>query len=118
MNRYRLTKAGIDVNQGIRRLNENKELYESLLIKFLDDKQYPLLCQAIEAQDVKAAFAAAHALKGMAGNLSLVRLHERLIPLVEELRAGNIEDLEGMIHAVMLAYDEAKNAIASEAARQ
>ena len=28
MNRYKLTKAGVDVNQGLKRLDNNKEFYE------------------------------------------------------------------------------------------
>lgn len=40
MNRYKLTKAGVDVNDGIRRLGGNREVYERLLFMFPDDPRY------------------------------------------------------------------------------
>ena len=34
MNRYKLTKAGVDVNEGLKRLDNDKDFYEELLEKF------------------------------------------------------------------------------------
>ncbi|MDD3369622.1 MAG: Hpt domain-containing protein [Lachnospiraceae bacterium] len=104
MNRYKLTKAGIDVNEGIRRFNNNKEMYEKFLMTFPQDPLYARLDKAIKDQDVKEAFQAAHALKGVSGNLSLIELHQQLIPLVEELRNDSLEKAPELFVSVSESY--------------
>ena len=106
MNRYILTKAGIDVNEGIHRFNGNKELYEKFLTSFPEDIHYEQMLEAIEQKDVDAAFQGAHALKGITGTVSLAKLHSLLIPLVEELRAGSMEKVPELLPPVKEAYDE------------
>lgn len=111
MNRYILTKAGIDVNEGIHRFNGNKELYEKFLTSFPEDIHYEQMLEAIEQKDVDAAFQGAHALKGITGTVSLAKLHSLLIPLVEELRAGSMEKVPELLPPVKEAYDEAVQVI-------
>ena len=105
MNRYRLSKAGINVKEGIERFNGNIDLYEKYLYSFLEDEYYDSMCEAIDEKDVKAAFTAAHALKGLAGNLSLVELHKDMLPLVESLRSGSIEDAISQLQLVIKDYN-------------
>lgn len=107
MNRYILTKAGIDVNEGIHRFNGNKELYERFLMSFPEDAHYEEMLQAIKDRDTEAAFQAAHALKGITGTVSLVQMHVVLIPLVEELRAGSLENVPELLPPVQDAYNKA-----------
>lgn len=104
MNRYALVKAGIDFNEGLRRFNNSKELYESFLLEFPKDQNYKGLCTALEQQDVQAAFQCAHSLKGVAGNLSLQKLHTALLPLVEELRAGSLANASELFLPVRENY--------------
>ena len=99
MNRYILTKAGIDVNEGIHR-------FEKFLTSFPEDIHYEQMLEAIEQKDVDAAFQGAHALKGITGTVSLAKLHSLLIPLVEELRAGSMEKVPELLPPVKEAYDE------------
>lgn len=106
MNRYKLFKAGINFNDGVERLNNDKEMYGQLLHRFLEDTHYEQFCRAMEKGDVKEAFRCAHALKGITGNLSMVKLHEDLVPLVEELRAGRIEGTEDMQEKVAKSYKD------------
>lgn len=106
MNRYKLFKAGVNVNEGISRLNGDRETYERLLMRFLEDGSYADMCRAIEAQDVKSAFLYAHSLKGVSGNLSLTRIYESILPLVEELRAGKLENAAELLSPVAAAYEE------------
>ena len=104
MNRYTLVKAGIDFNQGLRRFNQNKEMYESFLSHFLRDKNFSNLSAALEQGDAQTAFQCAHALKGIAGNLSMEKLHEALLPLVEELRTGSLEQVPTLFPPVQESY--------------
>lgn len=111
MNRYKLSKAGISANEGIARFGGNAEAYETLLNKFPADHNFPELCAAVERRDAEAAFAYAHALKGVIGNLSMKRLYDDLLPLVEELRSGRLENADGLLQAVKRDYDEAVAAL-------
>ncbi|NCC08368.1 MAG: Hpt domain-containing protein [Clostridia bacterium] len=114
MNRYKLTKAGVDVNDGIRRLGGNREVYERLLFMFPDDPSYNRMLLAIENGDAEESFAAAHAQKGVAGNLSLVDLHSAILPLVEIFRAGTMENHEQYLPEVKRCYEAAAKEILAE----
>lgn len=111
MNRYILVKAGIDVNQGVHRFNENKEMYEEFLMKFPQDKCFGNLEDAIQKKDIKKAFEASHSLKGISGNLSLVQLHADLIPLVEGLRAGSMDNVEELMIPIRSSYKQVMDAL-------
>lgn len=106
MNRYKLSQAGVRVNEGVDRFAGNQELYAKFLGRFPEDPNYARLCQAVADGDVKASFEAAHALKGIAGNLSLARLYDDLFPLVEQLRAGKTEQAQTLLDAVKRDYEE------------
>ena len=104
MNRYRLFKAGVDVNQGLKRMDNDIEFYEKMLKRFREDDYCRLLENALGHNDIEKAFQYAHAFKGAAGNLSLVRLNDALVPLVEELRKGDRETAEQYLPEVKTAY--------------
>lgn len=114
MNRYKLVKAGIEVNDGIRRFNHQKDIYEELLMTFPEDENFDKMLAAIHEGKVEEAFRAAHSLKGVTGNLSMVRLHERLLPLVELLRNGSLEQVEQLLAPVTECYKETIRAITGE----
>lgn len=111
VNRYRLTKAGINPNQGIARFNGNSEVYETMINKFPLDDHFPKMLQAIAQKDVNNAFQYAHAVKGMVGNLSMIDLYESIIPLVDELRTGRIENIEDYLPKVKENYQRVIDAI-------
>ena len=62
------------------------------IIKYLKvfqrDTNFRLLCEAIEYEDYKTAFHAAHTIKGVTLNLSLTSLADSIIELTEMLRSG------------------------------
>lgn len=106
MNRYKLSKAGVNATEGINRFGGNMDKYEQFLKRFPADTNYQAMLSAIDQQDVTAAFAAAHALKGIAGNLSLNRLYDDICPLVEVLRAGSLDNLDAYLPKVNQDYDD------------
>ena len=111
MNRYKLFKAGVNTEQGIQRLDGDKELYESLLTRFCSSSYYSQLCRALHEEKAKEAFENAHSMKGVAGNLSCVRLYEALIPLVEELRKGSLVHAGELFEPVKEAYELLEQAV-------
>lgn len=53
---------------------------------FLDDPSYAQLCRALDSADLAEAFRAAHALKGVAGNLGFDTLADAAEALIKQLR--------------------------------
>lgn len=77
-----------DYNDVMKRLPREKMVIKFIL-KFLDDKSYQQLISSIENNDYKAAFMAAHTLKGVCQNLSFTRLYESSNIMTETLRGEN-----------------------------
>lgn len=66
----KLRPFGIDYVDAMDRFGDNAELYERLALKYLDDGHLVALQAAMEAKDYSEGYSQAHALKGVAGNLS------------------------------------------------
>lgn len=112
MNSYLLTRAGINVQEGIHRFAGKKEVYEKYLYGFLEDPYYEKLEDAIKNRKGEEAFQAAHVLKGVAGNLSMNRIFEAIKPVVEELRGeADFEQVEKMMEKVREQYQLTLDAI-------
>lgn len=110
--RRRLEAAGIDVDDALSRFLDNEALMTKYLCRFPQDPNMDALRRAIAAGDGSAGFEAAHTLKGVAGNLSLVTLFHQISPLVEDLRAGNLAAAAEKLPAVEAAYAAVKEALA------
>ena len=81
-----LQKFGADTKEGLGRCMNNEGLYLKLVGMVLGDAGFGKLKDALAAGDVQAAFEAAHALKGVLGNLSLTPLYVPASELTELLR--------------------------------
>ena len=82
----KLREYGANIEEGLGRCMNNEGFYLRLVGMALQDKNFDALGKAIEAGDEAAAFEAAHALKGVLGNLALTPLFEPASALTEELR--------------------------------
>ncbi len=116
MNRYKLVKAGIDPNEGLNRFSNNAEMYEKFLYEFPNDTHFQEMLTAIDNNDPSNAFKAAHALKGVTGNLSIKKLYESLLPLVEEFRAGSMEKVPELLPEIKDNYESVTAALKELAA--
>ncbi|MGP8312445.1 Hpt domain-containing protein [Enterocloster aldenensis] len=70
------------------RLMGSDERIIKYLKMFQRDTNFNVLCSAVNDNDFKTAFNAAHTLKGVALNLSLTSLADRIKELTEMLRSG------------------------------
>lgn len=104
MDDYRLSISGISVHEGLARFGGNRAIYEKILRRFPQDGSYREMCRAIEDKAAGGAFTAAHTLKGLAGNLSMKKLYDDLIPLVEELRTGSLARADELLRPVAADY--------------
>ena len=75
----------------------------------LADANFDKLREAVAAGDAKAAFEAAHALKGVAGNLALTPIYTPLSELTEQLRGKDqIGDVGALLAQVLEQLEKAR----------
>lgn len=72
--------------------------------KFFEDENFAKLGEALAAQDVEAAFVAAHTLKGVCQNLGFDNLYAPSSELTEVLRAGSLEGADELYAKVVAEY--------------
>lgn len=84
-------KAYVNLESGLARLRGNAALYRRMLGIFLNGEELGAFEDAIAQEDFRRASEAAHALKGMAGNLSLDIVAKYADILTESLRKGGYE---------------------------
>lgn len=89
----KLRNWGCDVNAAMERFLDDVELYRSCLEMATEDSAIMELQSALQEGNVKAAFDAAHTLKGVLANLGLTPMYDRIVQIVEPLRAGKQEGL-------------------------
>ena len=107
----------IDIDSGISRVRGNKTLYARMLNLFLNSPEMAKFDECITQNDYEGASAAAHAVKGVAGNLSLNPLFEISNELMLSLRQGTLDAemlvsyrdiLENTIKSAKAAIEELK----------
>lgn len=84
----------------------NEQMLEKFVLKYKADPTCVQLKQALNAGDTKAAFLAAHTLKGVAQNLGFERLAAAASVVTEQLRGDNGHAEKGSVSAVYAAHDE------------
>lgn len=89
-----LKEYGANTAEGLGRCLNNEAFYFRLIGMALNDAGFDKLNAALDAGDTRAAFEAAHALKGVLGNLSLTPLYAPTAELTELLRSGGAGDPE------------------------
>lgn len=85
-----LTANGVDYSEAMDRFGGNEELYWRIAAKFPDDPHYAELEAALERNDIEAAYRHAHALKGVAGNLSFGTLYRAACRVTDVLHSGDV----------------------------
>lgn len=109
--KQRMEQAGVDVSGGTERFMGNEALFEKFLRRFPQDKTYAELVDAISAGDIGRAFTAAHTLKGVCGNLSMLRMEQLVSRQVEYLRGGDLASASGLMPDIAAVYEAVINAI-------
>ena len=78
-------KIGVDYTEITNRL-PSEALIKRVLLKFLDDKTFRNLAEAVEKRDFQEIFYAAHTMKGITANLGLHPLYREASELTELTR--------------------------------
>ena len=100
-----LRRFGANTQEGLGRCMNNEAFYLRLVNMALDDANFNKLAAAIESGDKEAGFEAAHALKGVLGNLSLTPLYDPCSEITEQLRAKADADYSALLDRILKLRD-------------
>ena len=64
----------LDVNDALKRIGGNLDLYKKLLKRFIDGNDFEALVKALDSGDAEESKRLAHTIKGVSANLSLKRI--------------------------------------------
>lgn len=106
-----LEEGGVNVNDALERFMGSEALLERFLKRFLQDENLAALQTALDAEQEETAIQAAHALKGVSGNLSLTVLYDRVTAQLAQLRAGDLAGARQAMDGVREAAETAAKAI-------
>lgn len=99
---------GADYKTTMARFMNRKEMYLRFLDMLFNDETMKKLGEAIDNEDVEAAFEAAHTLKGVVGNMGLTPLYNAVCRIVEPLRAREkLDDYPQMYQKIQEEFERA-----------
>jgi HPt (histidine-containing phosphotransfer) domain-containing protein len=81
----------VNVDEGLKRIMDNTKLYVKLLVKFKEDANLSNLEAALASGDNAKAQVAAHTLKGIAANLSLIELQKQSLEIETQIKSGSVK---------------------------
>ena len=100
-----LNSFGANTAEGLGRCYQNEALYLRLVKMIPAEQNFDKLKNSLEQNDLDTAFEAAHALKGVTGNVSLTPLYEALSDITERLRVKEDADYPTLLKAVLEQRD-------------
>lgn len=106
-----LTLAGINMETLLERLGQNELLLHRLLGKFLEDRNYGILEEAMRSGDREKALTASHTLKGISGNLSMDQLYQTVTAQVEAIRADDWNRAKQAMPEITMLYENLRSGI-------
>lgn len=107
MNKEILVSHGIEYDKGLARFAGDVEIYEMVLMSFLEDTCLETAKAALEKGDYETIFAVTHELKGSSGNCDMTRLFRISDELCEMTRGGKYKGNEDAVKARFPEFEEA-----------
>lgn len=101
-----LNSFGANTKEGLGRCMNNEAFYLRLTRTAAGDPGFEKLKSALDAGDMKAAFEAAHGLKGILGNLSLTPMFDLASAMTEDLRTQREKDYGPELEKLLALRDE------------
>ena len=103
-----LEAYGANVQEGLGRCMGMEAFYLKLVETIKTEAGFDNLKNAIEANDLDAAFEAAHALKGVLSNLALTPMQEPVMEITELLRARTEMDYSELLGQILDEWERFK----------
>lgn len=104
-----LEEWGCDVDGALDRFLEDEELYMTCLKTVISDTAFEKLGMALDEKKVSEAFDYAHTLKGVFANLGLTPMFTIVENIVEPLRGGSAENLQGVYEELLASNEHLKS---------
>lgn len=101
-----LRALGVNVDEGLQRLNKNEKLYIRLLGSFTKTIAERYVDPNFDTTDYEEVKERAHAIKGTAGNLSITPVYEAYSEIMDLLRAGQPEQAKPLIEKILPVQNE------------
>ena len=102
----KLKEFGVDTKEGLTRCMNMENFYFKMIKMGLSDGHFESLQKSLEAGNIDEAFEAAHALKGVIGNLALSPIYDPLAEMTEMLRAKKSADYVTMYKPIKEMRDK------------
>lgn len=102
----KLNEFGVDTKEGLTRCMNNQKFYFRMISMGLSNDSFEKLGEALKENKLDEAFEAAHALKGVLGNLALTPIYLPLSDMTEMLRAKEDADYVKMYEPIMKLRNE------------
>ncbi len=96
-----LNDLGVNVEEGLKRLNKNEKLYIRLLGSFTKTITERYVDPNFDSSDYEEVKENAHAIKGTAGNLSITPIYEAYSEIMDLLRAGKPEEAKHLLEKIL-----------------
>lgn len=97
----KLKNFGANTEEGLARCYGNEALYLRLVNMIPSEANFDVLEQSLRDGELDKAFEAAHALKGVLGNLSLTPMYEICSEMTEHLRARTDMDYSKLLNELL-----------------
>lgn len=102
----KLRNAGIEIDSMLERFMDNEKMINHFMIKFLSDSNMDTLRRTLESDDTELAFRAAHTLKGLCRNLSMLSLDKVMSEMTELLRGNDLSGAKEMMPEAEKVYND------------
>ena len=96
-----LRELGVDVDDGLKRINGNEKLYTKLLGSFIKAINTYNVQPDFDGTDYNDVIEKTHAIKGTSGNLSITPVYEAYTKIVDKLRGGDPETAREILKEVL-----------------
>lgn len=109
-------KTGCDLSAALKRMGGMEALYMRLLGKFLEDKSFEGLSEAVRDKEYENIEKTAHTLKGVAANMGFDTLKDSADAIVQAVRAGRTEAVVELYETCREQYEKIFGAVKEEIA--
>ena len=101
-----LREFGANVDEGLTRCMGREDFYLRLVRMAREDSNMRKLREALDKNDLDAAFEAAHALKGVMANLALTPVLKPVSEITECLRSRTQMDYQPLMRQIETAWQQ------------
>lgn len=101
-----LKALGVNIDEGLKRLNGNEKLYTRLLGSFIKSVRENAVAVDFDDNDLTVIIDKTHAIKGTSGNMSITPVYKAYTEIVDLLRAGDPEEARKILKGVLPIQEE------------